>query len=119
MRRAAKDVLEQRGYQVVVGKATNGAIKSDDSADIEYDSYTVPGDARYVMTIREREEGFRTPWCMFNGFWWWRFNVSIADQETGKEILAWVGHGCANSSTRLFNKILDQLEVQENAPAED
>ena len=49
-------------------------------------------------------------WCIFNGFWWWNFNVSIADQKTGEELLTWRGRGCANSSVRLLNKILDDME---------
>ena len=118
MRRAVKDVLEQHGHKVVVGIAVDGATKSDDTADIEYDTYKVPKDAQYVIKVREREEAFRTTWCAFNGFWWWRYNVSIANQRTGEEILAWFGHGCANSATRIFDNLLDQLEIQENTPTD-
>ena len=49
---------------------------------------------------------------MFNGFWWWNFNLSITNKNTGTEILSWRGRGCANSSLRKLNDILDELEMK-------
>ena len=49
-------------------------------------------------------------WCIFNGFWWWHFNVSIADNKTGEELLNWSGRGCRNSSIRKLNRYLEKLE---------
>ena len=36
--------------------------------------------------------------------------MSIADNVTGQELLGWSGRGCANSSVRKLNKILDKME---------
>ena len=36
--------------------------------------------------------------------------MSIADNATGEELLHWTGRGCANSTVRKLNKILDELE---------
>ena len=51
---------------------------------------------------------------MFNGFWWWNFNVSIIDRTNNNEILSWRGRGCQNSSLRKLNDILDELEIKKN-----
>ena len=62
------------------------------------------------MTVSERAEKFRPVWCVLNGFWWWNFNLSVVNQQTGEEILAWTGRGCANSTLRKLDRILDKLE---------
>lgn len=111
MRRAIKEHLEERGYTVVVGTATKSATQDDDNGDIEISIYQVPSDADYAIEIRERKERFAPVWCAFNGFWWWRFNVSISDQRSGEEILSWFGYGCANSSVRMLDRILDDMEI--------
>ena len=110
MRRSIKHELESRGYKVTVGKAIKNRVSEGDNYDIESETSTVPKDARYFLKTRERDEKFRPIWCAFNGFWWWNFNVSIADQKTGEEIMTWRGRGCANSSVRMLNEIIDKLE---------
>ena len=110
MRRSAKEAMESRGYKVVVGKAKSSTDLADNSTSIDVDTSSVPNEARYIIKVKEREETFRPIWCALNGFWWWNFNISIADQETGDELLTWRGRGCANSSIRLLNRILDDME---------
>lgn len=110
MRRSVKEAMESRGYRVVVGRASTSKEWTDADGDSEIDTTKIPQDAKYVIKVKERSEKLRPIWCVFNGFWWWNFNVSIADQETGDEILSWRGRGCANSSVRLLNRILEQME---------
>lgn len=110
MRRSVKEAMESRGYKVVVGKATSNENMNDGASSIDVDKNIVPNNARYIVKVSERSETFRPVWCVLNGFWWWNFNVSIADQETGEELLTWRGRGCANSSIRLLNRILDDME---------
>jgi len=109
MKRSIKEAMEKRGYNVIVGRAS----KMTDVVDVDtfYDDSKSEKyiNAEYVVKVVERNELFM-PWCIFNGFWWWRFNVSVADQKTGKEILSWRGRGCQNSSIRKLNDILDKLE---------
>lgn len=112
MRRVIKEELERRGHHVVVGIATANEMTDDDTGDIDIDTYTVPSDAQYAIKIKERQERFAPIWCALNGFWWWRFNVSIADQRTGEEIMSWFGYGCANSSVRKLNRLLDTIEIK-------
>lgn len=111
---AIKQRLEKRGYNVTVGykKATTKTtyIESADSQSII--SASDIGKSRYIVEISERSPAFRPIWCVFNGFWWWNFNVSVADNLTGQEILGWSGRGCANSSLRKLDAILDNLEVK-------
>lgn len=109
MRQATKERLEQRGYNIKIGKvkSTNNIVETD---LFDYERFTVPADAQYMLTISERSEKFRPIWCALNGFWWWNFNVSIVNQQSGEEILAWTGRGCANSTLRKLDKILDKLE---------
>ena len=110
MRRGIKEVMEARGYNVIVGRSTST------TSNIESDIYYEPNakdkaiHADYIVRTYERDETFNPFWCPFNGFWWWNFNVSIADQKTGEELMTWRGRGCANSSLRKLNKILDELE---------
>lgn len=110
MRRSVKESMESRGYKVVVGKATSNENMNDGASSIDVDKNIVPNNARYIVKVSERSETFRPVWCALNGFWWWNFNISIADQETGDELLTWRGRGCANSSVRLLNRILDDME---------
>lgn len=109
MRQATKERMEQRGYNIKIGKvkSTNNIIETDIA---DYERFEIPANAEYLLTISEREEKFRPIWCALNGFWWWNFNVSIVNQQSGEEILTWRGRGCANSSLRKLDKILDRLE---------
>ena len=109
MRQATKERLEARGYNIKIGKikSTNNIIETDIA---DYERFEIPANAHYLLTISEREEKFRPIWCALNGFWWWNFNVSIVNQQSGEEILTWRGRGCANSSLRKLDKILDRLE---------
>jgi len=108
MRRSVKEILDKRGYNVSVGSLkTESAF---DDGDIQ--TFTVPQKAQYVVYVKERKEFLRPIWCMFNGFWWWNFNLSITNKNTGTEILSWRGRGCANSSLRKLNAILDELEMK-------
>lgn len=111
MRRSVKEAMQERGYNVVVGTAdTSKHFDDGDESNIDIDTDVVPKNAKYIVRTYERKDFIRPVWCMFNGFWWWNFNVSIADQETGHEIMTWRGRGCANSSIRKLNKILDKME---------
>lgn len=113
LKRSIKEEMENRGYRVVVGKANASKSMTSDSDDGEIDiDYANTMNARYVVKVKERREKFAPVWCIFNGFWWWNFNVSIADQATGQEILSWRGRGCANSSVRKLENVLDKLEIQ-------
>ncbi|MDE6481729.1 MAG: hypothetical protein K2L25_02825 [Alphaproteobacteria bacterium] len=112
MRRSIKIELERRGYNVVVGKAISNRDWSDGGSDLEIETSRVPNQARYYIKVKERDEKFRPIWCVFNGIWWWNFNVSIADQSTGKELMTWRGRGCADSSMRLLRRTLDKMERQ-------
>ena len=104
MRRSIKQKLEDRGFGVTVGKATY----IDDGEHFSSERANVPADVKYVVRVIERSEWI-APWCVFNGFWWWNFNVSIADQKTGEEIMTWRGRGCAKSSMRKLDRVLDKL----------
>lgn len=108
MRRSVKEILDKRGYNVSVGSLkTESAF---DDGDIQ--TFTVPQKTQYVVYVKERKEFLRPIWCMFNGFWWWNFNLSITNKKTGTEILSWRGRGCANSSLRKLNAVLDELEMK-------
>lgn len=110
MRRSVKQTMEERGYKIIVGKAHAAKEWTDTDGDAELDTTLVPTSARYIVKVKERREIFRPVWCALNGFWWWNFNISIADQVSGEEILSWRGRGCANSSIRKLNHVLDQIE---------
>lgn len=114
MRRAIKEQMGKRGYKIVVGSAKSSENIDDGDNSIDIDKNIVPNNAKYIVKTKERKEIFRPIWCVFNGFWWWNFNISIADQQTGSEILSWAGRGCVNSSIRKLDKILDNLEISEN-----
>ena len=110
MKRSFKEALEKRGYKVIVGKLKSNSSFGGEDFDCDVERSEIPYNARYIVKIAERKEKFNPFWCPFNGFWWWNFNVSIADQKTGMEILSWRGRGCANSSVRKLNTILDKME---------
>lgn len=110
MRRSVKQTMEERGYKIIVGKAHTTKEWTDTDVDAELDTTLVPTSAKYVVRVKERREIFRPVWCALNGFWWWNFNISIADQVSGEEILSWRGRGCANSSIRKLNHVLDLIE---------
>lgn len=107
MQRSIKEKMEERGYHVVVDK-TNHSVNNE---NINLNSSDTMN-ARYVVKVSERREFFGWFWCPFNGFWWWNFNVSIANQKTGEELMSWRGRGCANSSLRKLDNVLDELEEQ-------
>ena len=106
MRYAAKRQLEERGFKVSVG-----TFKSGDTDNVIFETNDTLN-ARYVLRVQEREEWWLNPLCLitFQGFEWWRFNISIADQKTGEELLSWSGRGCANSNIRHLNRLIDELE---------
>lgn len=114
MRKSIKQKMEERGYDVVVGSAKESKEWTDADGDSEIDTYHVPTKARYVVKVKERRERIAPIWCAFNGFWWWNFNISIADQITGEELVTWRGRGCQNSSLRKFEDILDEMEIKQN-----
>ena len=87
MRRSVKEAMESRGYNVIVGKAKTTKEWTDAEGDSEIDTTNIPNNTKYIIKAKERREVFRPFWCALNGFWWWNFNVSIADQETGEELL--------------------------------
>ena len=110
MRRSIKESLEKRGYNVIVGKLRSNSYFVGENEDGDIERNDIPQNTRYIVKVNERREKFNLIWCPFNGFWWWNFNVSIADQKTGEELMTWRGRGCANSSLRKLNTILDELE---------
>ena len=110
MKRSIKEAMEERGYKVIVGKLRKDSSMGSDDSELGVEHTDIPYNVRYVVKVMERREKFNPFWCPLNGFWWWNFNVSIADQKTGDEILTWRGRGCAKSSIRKLNAILDELE---------
>ena len=106
MERSIKETMDKRGY-----KTTVGVLKSASSSG-NRETVVIPENVKYVVRVEERREILRPIWCVFNGFWWWNFNVSISDRKTGNEILSWRGRGCANSSVNKLNNIFEQLETK-------
>ena len=112
IRQGAKQAMERRGYNLTVGYKRAGVSttyitsegKASKMSEVSSDK------ARYIVYISESSSKFRPIWCSLNGFWWTRFNLSIADNITGQELLHWTGRGCTNSSIRLLERILDDLE---------
>ena len=86
-----------------------GRLRKVYGDDSDKESLELPKNMKYVVRVNERNEIFM-PWCIFNGFWWWSFNVSIVDQKSGEEILSWRGRGCQNSSLQKLDNILEELE---------
>jgi hypothetical protein len=113
MKFAIKKELEDRGYKIVVGKAisTKKSSGTETFEDIELDSIDLMN-SRYIIRAKESSETFSPVVCLFGGLYWWRFNVSIADQKTGEELLAWTGRGCANGALRRLNRLMSELEQQ-------
>ncbi len=109
MARSIKQTMEERGYDVSTGKL----IRVSEISGKE--TYQIPKDAKYAINVNERNELLRPIWCIFNGFWWWNFNVSIINRANNDEILSWRGRGCQNSSLRKLNAVLDKLEMN-NVP---
>jgi predicted GTPase len=106
MQRSIKQTMEERGYNIHVG-----TLKTErKNEDLTTQTFEIPNNAKYAVSVEERKEFLRPIWCMFNGFWWWNFNVSITEKSSGKEILSWRGRGCQNSSIRKLNAVLDELE---------
>ncbi len=108
MKRSIKERLEKRGYTITVGKNR----KLSAGSEIDWERYDLPDDVQYVASVTERREWIN-PLCVLNGLWWWNFNVSIADQKTGEELMTWRGRGCADSSMRLLRRTLNQLETSQ------
>lgn len=108
--RNIKEILEQRGYDVRIGSQRPSGKNGLSSSDI----VVLPGATNYIIRTVNSTESFMPWWCIFNGFWWWKFNLSITAQNTGKEILSWRGRGCQNSSLRKLNGFLDELEIKPN-----
>ena len=110
MARSIKETMETRGYDVNIGKLMRVSEISGKEV------YQIPNGTKYAVNVKERNELLRPIWCIFNGFWWWNFNVSIIDRTNNAEILSWRGRGCQNSSLRKLNAVLDELEMKEIAP---
>lgn len=100
-----KNALEERGYNITIGRKKSTVKTTYINSD------SPDHNARYIITIDEKDPVFRPVWCALNGFWWWRFNLSIADNDTGQELLAWNGRMCANSTIRKLNRLLDDMEI--------
>ncbi|MBR1380770.1 MAG: hypothetical protein IJ560_04280 [Alphaproteobacteria bacterium] len=113
MQHEIKNVLESRGYSVTVGhkrQTTNTTYIVSENPQSVISTSDI-GKSRYIVQISEGTTRFMPVWCALNGFWWWRFNVSISDNVTGQELLGWAGRGCANSSLQKLNDILDKMEM--------
>lgn len=112
MQLGAKQLMEKRGYYLTVGhkkSSVSSTYITAEGTDSKISESEI-GKAKYIVFISESVNKFRPIWCSLNGFWWLRFNISIADNTTGEEVLHWTGRGCANSSLRKLDKILDRLE---------
>ncbi|MFQ6739616.1 MAG: hypothetical protein ACLRFJ_03040 [Alphaproteobacteria bacterium] len=118
MRYYMKEEMTKRGYNVTVGQKTtvqNSTLNDHGDKDGRVSTTTLNG-ARYVATVNEYDVGDymrilgRFPVCVFNGWKWVDFNVSIADNKTGEEILYWSGMGCKNNVKNHLKEILDKLE---------
>lgn len=121
MRHAIKTALEERGYHVVVGKAKSD-VGGDQSVDIVWNDTM---NARYIVRTSELVNqnwlstfGLDNLICIFNGYQWWTFNISISDQKTGEELLAWTGRGCANGNIRRLDRLLDKIEKNQSFNSE-
>jgi len=110
MKFAIKQELEQRGYKVIVGKAKSDIGNTEFTDIVSSD----PMNARYMVRVSEDNDIWLDPLCMltFQGAEWWRFNVSIADQKTGEELLAWTSRGCSRPAIRRFRSLMSELEKE-------
>ena len=113
LRPAIKELMQERGYEIKIGKITDSDNMFENGI-FEGEIFDIPESAQYILRVSENSERFRPIWCALNGFWWWRFYVSIVDQHNSKEILTWTGRGCANSTIRKMENILDKLEKTHN-----
>ena len=112
MQLGTKQLMAERGYNLTVGHkraSVSSTYITAEGADSRISASEV-GKAKYIVFVSESASKFRPIWCSLNGFWWLRFNISIADNATGQELLHWTGRGCANSSVRKLDRILDKLE---------
>ena len=112
MQLGVKQLMTERGYNLTVGHkkaSVSSTYITAEGTDSKISESEI-GKAKYIVFISESVNKFRPIWCSLNGFWWLRFNISIADNSTGEELLHWTGRGCANSSLRKLDKILDNLE---------
>ena len=112
MQLGTKQLMADRGYNITVGhkkSSVSSTYITAEGTDSKISESEI-GKAKYIVFISESVNKFRPIWCSLNGFWWLRFNISIADNTTGEEVLHWTGRGCANSSLRKLDKILDRLE---------
>ena len=108
MERSIKEEMEKRNYKLNIGRLKHvSEIK-------QTEIYQITNDSKYAVNVEESKETLRPIWCIFNGFWWWTFNVSIIERENNNELLSWRGRGCANSSIRRLNKYLDELEMEKH-----
>ena len=112
MAKSIKEEMEKRGYKLNIGKLKHVSEIGDKEI------YQITKDSKYAVNVKERTETFRPIWCVFNGFWWWNFNVSIIQRDNNNEILSWRGRGCANSSIKRLNKLLDELEIKSENTSE-
>ncbi len=112
IQRSIKQVMDERGYKTHSGVLKSVKEKNRKDSDV----YILTKDIRYAVRMQERKEILRPLWCMFNGFWWWNFEISISDRKIGKEIMSWRGRGCQNSTLRKLNAILDELEMKTPEP---
>ena len=112
IQRSIKQIFDERGYKTHVGRLST--VVERDSKDSEI--YSKSKNIKYSVIVSEKTSILRPIWCMFNGFWWWRFELAISDRETGTEILSWRGRGCQNSSLRKLNAVLDELEMKKDKP---
>ena len=113
MAKSIKQTMEERGYKLNVGRLKH--VSEISGTEI----YQILKDSKYAVNVKKDNESFRPVWCVFNGFWWWDFNVSIIERANNTEILAWRGRGCANSSLRKLNKYLDKLEIKPDQPEQE
>ena len=109
-----KDVLTKRGYKVTVG-TKHSSIRTINNESGDTDSViseSTIGRARYVVTVRERNQLFLPFPCTIHGMWWIKYDVSIADNQTGTEILNWSSRNCAGLAEWRFKSHLDKLEIK-------
>ena len=114
MRLKTKEYMTNQGYNLTIGhfraSISTTYITAEGTESII--SNTDIAKARYIVLIKETKNKLRPIWCSLNGFWWSDFNMSIADNVTGKELLHWSGHGCINSSVKKLEQILDKMEIK-------
>lgn len=114
MRLKTKEHMSTHGYNLTIGHVRSSVSTTYITAE-GTESIISSADitkARYIVFIQEAQNKFRPIWCSLNGFWWSKFNISIADNTTGKELLHWTGRGCVDSSIRKLEQILDKMEIK-------